>query len=283
MKFPTLAVAYTVALTLTLTLSLLYGGAIAAPGSNSTVLDGTPLNVTGRPSLPIYYGKADRALLLAFARALPRDSLAMIDIEPLPANATDLAEWLAAVRPDVRWSWYGVVNIDPYAESYVAAGSKLLGIRPDSEKIDAFVARAQRTHGMVEGLLRVNDFRARNDLARPLLKLTSYTEIHCYPTAEDTPASIGLMIDAYAAEAYRVGNGKPIVMLVSAVIDQDGKRLPWTPAKYAAVTAGADRNGIELKVVWDGPAATFEATEAACKVFAAPAKALATTQGASNQ
>lgn len=234
-----------------------------------TTLDATVHNVTGRRKVFVLYIAKGEPLtvdgLVAFIKPLPRGAIVLVDLEPLPDpdRYEKILRIAHVARKDVKISVYGTPEFHRYGSLKVRTGMKT--IAPSFEPQRAMTDRyslAMRTQGLFEGLLETADSRELNDRHASLLSACDYVLCTYYPPADVQPGEIGSYIDDLAGEGYRVGKGKPLMLMVSACIDVDHTRVPWTGEQLADLTAALARNRFTYAAVWDGNLATSKQDKA---------------------
>lgn len=208
------------------------------------ILDASPAHVTNRTPLSVYYGgrTLDQDGFLAFIKGVPKNALVLFDVEPLPANAPLIALFAEAkkLRPDVDIGVYKAIDWSVYT-------AELIGRAYRRGEDPWYLANLPR------GLQEAESLRRTNNERRDLVAACDFVVLTVYPLADYTPDATGWLIDALADEGWRLGRGKPLMLLVSGVQDVDHTRQPYSDSMLGAFSSGVSRNGVKYLALWDGP------------------------------
>lgn len=226
------------------------------PAGSLTVLDGTTAGVSSRAKMRIWYSPRgvaiDAVKLVEWAKLSPKGGYILLDFEPIPslADAIRATKAITAARPDLRVSWYGLVDMNQYGSDGVRGAYAALA-KPEAQRTDSDLWYI----GNVGTFLRwQQDSRADNDTRRELAALCSYIEIRLYPENTKEQANtdwITCELDALSDEAHRLGRGKPVVLLVSGRL---GFEVTWPAPLISYVRDRSIVNAIDVVTVWDSGA-----------------------------
>lgn len=246
-------------LRLYLILSLVALLATLAPAQTTqpavTVLDATTNHVAkNREQVHVFYGArgadVDAAAVLRWALSLPRDGYALLDYEPITKLETAKATTriVKFFRPDLKLSWWALVDVNPYGIDRIRGYRDVLSNKPGRNVADDNFYR----QNYESGLKLAQESRDRNDRYRELLDLCDWTEIHIYPMTGTKPEALAWYVGELADEAYRAGRGKPIVLFLAGRLSFDtDKPTDWERSQLAAVSDAGAVNRINRYAVWD--------------------------------